>query len=37
MTKFIEDRAKLVKSLANQVNPFIKRRLLALADDTRRS
>jgi hypothetical protein len=32
MTKFIEDRAKLVRSLANQADPFIKRRLLALAE-----
>lgn len=32
MTKFIEDRAKLVRSLADKADPFIKRRLLKLAE-----
>jgi hypothetical protein len=32
MTKFIEDRVKLVRSLADKADPFIKRRLLALAE-----
>lgn len=31
MTKFIEERAKMVRSLADKADPFIKRRLLALA------
>ena len=32
MTKFIEERAKLARSLADRADPFIKRRLLMLAD-----
>jgi hypothetical protein len=32
MTKFIEERVVLVRSLAEKADPFIKRRLLALAD-----
>jgi hypothetical protein len=32
VTKFIEERVKLVRSLAEKADPFIKRRLLALAD-----
>jgi hypothetical protein len=32
VTKFIEERIKLVRSLAEQADPFIKPRLLALAD-----
>jgi hypothetical protein len=30
--KFIEERAKIVRSLADNADPFTKRRLLALAD-----
>jgi hypothetical protein len=32
MTKFIEERVELVRSLAEQADPFIKPRLLALAE-----
>lgn len=32
MTKFIEERIKLVRSLAEKADPFIKPRLLALAE-----
>lgn len=32
MTKFIEERLKLVRSLAEKADPFIKPRLLALAN-----
>ena len=32
MTKFIEERAKLVRSLAEEADPFIRPRLLALAE-----
>ena len=32
MKDFIEERAKLVRSLADKADPFIKRRLLALAE-----
>jgi hypothetical protein len=32
VTKFIEERIKLVRSLAEKADPFIKPRLLALAD-----
>ncbi len=32
MTKFIEERARMVRSLADKADPFIKRRLLALAE-----
>jgi hypothetical protein len=32
VTKFIEERVKLVRSLAEQADPFIKPRLLALAE-----
>jgi len=30
--KFIEERVKIVRSLADKADPFTKRRLLALAD-----
>lgn len=32
MTKFIEERAKMVRALADKADPFVKRRLLMLAD-----
>ena len=32
METFIEERAKLVRSLADNADPYIKRRLLALAE-----
>jgi len=32
METFIEERAKLVRSLADNADPFIKRRLLMLAE-----
>ncbi len=32
VSKFIEERLKLVRSLAEKADPFIKPRLLALAD-----
>jgi hypothetical protein len=32
VTKFIEERIKLVRSMAEKADPFIKPRLLALAD-----
>jgi hypothetical protein len=32
VTKFIEERIRLVRSLAEQADPFIKPRLLALAE-----
>jgi hypothetical protein len=32
VTKFIEERIKLVRSLAEKADPFIKPRLLALAE-----
>lgn len=32
MTKFIEERAKMVRSLADKADPFVRRRLLMLAE-----
>jgi hypothetical protein len=32
MTKFIEERAKMVRLLADKADPFVKRRLLLLAE-----
>ena len=32
MTDFIEERVRLVRSLADRADPFIKRRLLMLAE-----
>ena len=32
MTEFIEERAKMVRSLADKADPFIRRRLLMLAE-----
>jgi hypothetical protein len=32
MRKFIEERARMVRSLADKADPFVKRRLLALAE-----
>lgn len=32
MTKFIEERAKMVRLLADKADPFIRRRLLMLAE-----
>jgi hypothetical protein len=36
VTKFIEERVKLVRSLAEQADPFIKPRLLALPESFER-